>query len=349
MTYTAGTTGNPKGAYRSRGTEPAVIERYVRWFELRPDDVHLAAGPLYHSAPGAFASFQAILGATVVVMPRFDAEEALRLVERHRCTTTFMAPTLLQRITALPAAVRARYDVSSMRVIIVAAAPCPFEVKRSVMELFGEVLYEFYGSSELGVNTLMLPEEQLVKPGSCGRVVEGVEVEVLDDDGRELPRGQPGELWIRSPQEITEYWRNEEATAASRRDGYFTVGDVGYLDDDGYLYIVDRKRDMVISGGVNVCTTEVENVIHGHPEVWDVAVIGIPSDEWGETVHAIVQPRPGAELDGETLLAWVAERLADYKKPRSLELRAELPRDDAGKIRKRDLREPFWAGRDRRV
>jgi acyl-CoA synthetase (AMP-forming)/AMP-acid ligase II len=195
----------------------------------------------------------------------------------------------------------------------------------------------------------MLPEEQLVKPGSCGRVVEGVEVEVLDDDGRELPRGQPGELWIRSPQEITEYWRNEEATAASRRDGYFTVGDVGYLDDDGYLYIVDRKRDMVISGGVNVCTTEVENVIHGHPEVWDVAVIGIPSDEWGETVHAIVQPRPGAELDGETLLAWVAERLADYKKPRSLELRAELPRDDAGKIRKRDLREPFWAGRDRRV
>jgi acyl-CoA synthetase (AMP-forming)/AMP-acid ligase II len=349
MTYTAGTTGNPKGAYREQGTDPAVVQSYIRWFDLRPGDVHLVAGPLYHSAPGAFAAFNTILGGTNVLMPRFDPEAALQAIERHRVTTTFMAPILLQRIVRLPEDVRARYDVSSMRSIVMAAAPCPFEVKRRVMELFGEVLYEFYGSSELGCNAVMRPEDQLRKPGSCGRPCEGIEIKVLDEEGRELPPGQPGELYIKSPQVITEYWHNEEATRQARRGELFSVGDVGYLDDEGFLYISDRKRDMVISGGVNICTTEVENAIHAHPDVWDVAVFGIPDQEWGESVHAVVQPKPGARVEAEPLLDWLRERLAHYKLPRSVELRDALPRDEAGKIRKRDLREPFWQGRATRV
>jgi acyl-CoA synthetase (AMP-forming)/AMP-acid ligase II len=349
MTYTAGTTGNPKGAYRARGTDPKVIESYARWFDLRPGDVHLVAGPLYHSAPAAFAAFNTIFGGTNVVLRRFDAERALAAIERHRVQTTFMAPILLQRLAGLPADVRGRYDVSSIRSIVVAAAPCPFEVKRQILQMFGPVLYEFYGSSEVGCNAVMRPEDQLRKPGSCGRAADGVEIRVLGDDGRELPAGEVGELFIRSPQVITEYWRNPDATSAAQRGDFFSVGDVGTFDEEGFLYIVDRKRDMVISGGVNICTTEVENAIHAHPEVWDVAVIGIPDSEWGESVHAIVQPRSGGSLDGEELLSWLRGRLADYKRPRSVEVRADLPRDEAGKIRKRDLREPFWRGHTKRV
>jgi acyl-CoA synthetase (AMP-forming)/AMP-acid ligase II len=349
MTYTAGTTGNPKGAYRAQGTDPGVIQSYARWFDLRPGDVHLVAGPLYHSAPAAFAAFTTILGGTNVVLRRFDAESALAAIERHRVQTTFMAPILLQRLVGLPPDVRTRYDLTSMRAIVVAAAPCPFEVKRNVMEMFGQVLYEFYGSSEVGCNAVMRPEDQLRKPGSCGRPVEGVEIRVLSDDGHELPAGETGELFIQSPQVITEYWRNPDATSAARRGDHFSVGDVGYLDDEGFLYIVDRKRDMVISGGVNICTTEVENAIHAHPDIWDVVVIGIPDAEWGEAVHAIVQPRPGASLAGDELIPWLHDRLADYKRPRTVEVRAELPRDEAGKIRKRELREPFWRGHEKRV
>jgi acyl-CoA synthetase (AMP-forming)/AMP-acid ligase II len=349
MTYTAGTTGNPKGAYRAEGTDPAILHSYARWFDLQPGDVHLVAGPLYHSAPAFFAAFNTILGGTNVMLPRFDPEAALAAIERQRVTTTFMAPILLQRIVRLEPDVRARHDLSSMRVVVVAAAPCPFEVKRRVMETFGEVLYEFYGSSELGCNAVMRPEDQLRKPGSCGRPCEGVEIAVLDEQGRELPPGEAGELYIRSPQVITGYWRNERATAEAKRGDLFSVGDVGYLDDEGFLYITDRKRDMVISGGVNICTTEVENAIHTHPDVWDVAVFGIPDDEWGESVHAVVQPQSGRTLDPAQLAGWLRPRLADYKQPRSIEVRDELPRDEAGKIRKRDLREPYWQARSERV
>ena len=349
MTYTAGTTGNPKGAYRASGVDPKAIQDQFRWFDLRPGDVHLAAGPLYHSAPGSFAGLHLILGGTAVLMRRFDPETALRLIEEHRVNNTFMAPTLLKRIVSLPDEVRKRYDLSSMHSIVVAAAPCPFEVKRRVMDLFGPVLYEFYGASETGVNTLMRPEEQLEKPGSCGRLAEGVEMKILDDAGNECPRGIPGEIWVKAPSLITEYYNNPKATSEARRGEYFSVGDVAYFDDDGYLFVVDRKRDMIISGGVNICSTEVENVIHAHPGVWDVAVIGIPDEEWGESVHAIVQPKPGESLEADDVAEFVKLHLADYKKPRSIEIRADLPRDEAGKIRKRELREPFWAGHTKRV
>lgn len=348
MTYTAGTTGNPKGAYRER-MDSSATAGWLSSFDLQSGDVHLVAGPLYHSAPGAFALITGMLGGTNVIMRRFDPERALQLIEEHKVQTTFMAPTLLQRLAGLPEDVRKRYDLSSMRVIIVAAAPCPFELKRRIIEMFGEVLYEFYGSSEAGINTVMRPEEQLRKPGSCGKVAPGNEIVILDEEGNECPPGVPGEVYIKNPAIITEYYKKPEETKSSWRGDFFTVGDVGYFDEDGYLYIVDRKRDMVISGGANIYCAEIENVIHSHPKVWDVAVFGVPDEEWGERVHAVVQPRPGERLSEQEIAGYVSENLADYKKPRSVEFREELPRDEAGKIRKRDLREPYWEGRQRRV
>lgn len=346
MLYTAGTTGQPKGALRKGAV--ARGER-VNIFNLSSRTAHLVAGPLYHSAPYAFAGLNLALGGANVVMPRYDAEEALRLIDAHSVAWTFMAPTLLARIVNLPDPTKKRYDVSSMTTIIVAAAPCPFELKRRVMDLFGPVLYEFYGASETGMNTLITPQEHARKPGSCGRVVEGQELKVLDDEGNVCPPGVPGEIWVKAPGMIDEYYRNPQATKESRRGEFFSVGDVGYFDEDGYLYICDRKRDMIISGGANIYCAEIENVIHAHPNVWDVAVIGIPNEEWGEQVHAIVQPKPGCKLSDSDVIRWVGEHLADYKRPKSVEFRDDFPRDEAGKIRKRDLREPFWAGRATRV
>jgi acyl-CoA synthetase (AMP-forming)/AMP-acid ligase II len=350
MLYTAGTTGRPKGALR-RGAVRGAIAGPERGsaFDLEPGAAHLVAGPMYHSAPLAFAGVNLLLGGPNVVMRRFDPSDALRLIESYKIRWTFMAPTLLMRIVNLPEETRQRYDVSSMTTIICAAAPCPFELKRRVMELFGPVLYEFYGASETGMNTLIRPDEHARKPGSCGKVVGGQEIKILDDDGTECATGVPGEIWVKAPGMIDEYYKDPEKTAESRRGEFFSVGDVGYFDDEGYLYVCDRKRDMIISGGANIYCAEIENVIHAHPKVWDVAVIGIPNDEWGEQVHAIVQPKPDETLRSQDIIQWVGSHLADYKKPRSVEFRADFPRDEAGKIRKRDLREPFWAGRETRV
>ena len=350
MLYTSGTTGLPKGAHRRSGLAGSGGggER-ANTFNLKPATPHLAAGPLYHSAPYAFAGVNLVLGGANVVMRRFEPEEALRLIDEHKVTWTFMAPTLLKRIVDLPDDVKSRYDVSSMSTIIVAAAPCPFELKRRVLELFGPSLYEFYGASETGMNTIMTPDEHLSKPGSCGRVVTGQDIKIVDENGNECPIGVPGEIYIKAAGVIDEYYKNPEATTEAWRDDYFTVGDVGYFDADGYLYVSDRKKDMIISGGVNIYCAEIENVIHAHPDVWDVAVIGIPNEEFGEQVHAIVQPKPDAELAEADIIRWVGEHLADYKKPRSVEFRDDFPRDDAGKIRKRLLREPFWADRTTRV
>ena len=349
MLYTSGTTGNPKGAHRRARAGGSTATSSGNHFNVQPATPHLAAGPLYHSAPYAFAAAGVTLGGGVVVMRRFDPEDALRLIEKYKAAWTFMAPTLLMRIVNLPDEVKQRYDVSSMTSIVVAAAPCPFDVKRRVLELFGPSLYEFYGASETGMNTLMTPDEHLKKPGACGKVIEGQNVKILDEEHNECPTGVPGEIYIKAPGMIDEYYKNEQATKDSWLGEYFTVGDVGYFDDDGYLYISDRKKDMIISGGVNIYCAEIENAIHAHPKVWDVAVIGIPNEEFGEQVHAIVQPKPDETLTEGEVIAWVGEHLADYKKPRSVEFRDEFPRDEAGKIRKRELREPFWEGRTTKV
>ena len=350
MVYTAGTTGKPKGALR-RVTDPkAILPRLAALDCLDPAQVHLVAGPLYHSAPGGFALYAQMVGGTVVVMRKFDPEEALRLVERHRCTTTFMAPTLLKRIVDLPAEVRARYDVSSMRSLVIAAAPCPMRVKEQALAMFGPVLYEFYGSTELGVNTVLRPEDVLRKPGSCGRAAPGVELAILDDDGRRTAPGTPGELFVRRYDGVfDEYYRNPAATAQTSRGEWMSVGDVAWMDAEGFVYICDRKRDMIISGGVNIYPAEIEDALHRHPAVEDAAVFGVPDPDWGERVHAAVQLRPGRGVTPGELLEFCRAHLADYKTPREVSFHEAFPRDTAGKLVKRLLREPYWAGRQTRV
>ena len=350
MVYTAGTTGKPKGALR-RVTDPkAILPRLAALDCLDPAQVHLVAGPLYHSAPGGFALYAQMVGGTVVVMRKFDPEEALRLVERHRCTTTFMAPTLLKRVVDLPAEVRGRYDVSSMRSLVIAAAPCPMRVKEQALAMFGPVLYEFYGSTELGVNTVLRPEDVLRKPGSCGRAAPGVELAILDDDGRRAAPGTPGELFVRRYNGVfDEYYRNPTATAQTSRGEWMSVGDVAWMDDEGFVYICDRKRDMIISGGVNIYPAEIEDALHRHPAVEDAAVFGVPDPDWGERVHAAVQLRPGRGVTPGELLEFCRAHLADYKTPREVSFHEAFPRDTAGKLVKRLLREPYWAGRQTRV
>ena len=350
MVYTAGTTGKPKGALRRVIDAAGLLPRLAALDCVDPSHVHLVAGPLYHSAPGGFALYAHLVGATVVVMRKFDAEDALRHIERHRCTTTFMAPTLLKRIVDLPAAVRARYDVHSMRSIVMAAAPCPMRVKAQVLEMFGPVLYEFYGSTELGVNTVLRPEDVLRKPGSCGRAAPGVELAVWDDDGRPVPAGTPGELFVRRYSGVfDEYYKNPTATAQTSRGEWMSVGDVAWIDAEGFVYICDRKRDMIISGGVNIYPAEIEDVLHRHPAIEDAAVFGVPDAEWGERVHAAVELRAGMMATERDVVEFCRAHLADYKAPREVSFHADFPRDTAGKLVKRLLREPYWAGRATRV
>jgi len=350
MVYTAGTTGKPKGALRRALDPAAVLPRLAALNCLDSTQVHLVAGPLYHSAPGGFALYAHMVGGTVVVMRRFDPEEALRLIERHRCTTTFMAPTLVKRIVDLPATVRARYDVTSMRSLVIAAAPCPMRVKEQALDLFGPVLYEFYGSTELGVNTVLRPEDVLRKPGSCGRAAPGVELAILDDDGRGVAPGSPGELYVRRYEGVfDEYYRNPAATAQTARGEWMSVGDVAWMDEEGFVYICDRKRDMIISGGVNIYPAEIEDALHRHPAVEDVAVFGVPDAEWGERVHAAIQLRAGHHVSARELMDFCRAHVADYKTPREVSFHDEFPRDSAGKLVKRLLREPHWAGRQSRI
>jgi fatty-acyl-CoA synthase/long-chain acyl-CoA synthetase len=350
MIYTGGTTGRPKGALRS-AVDPQIVLGAMQALGMIHDaHVHLVAGPLYHSAPGGFATFATMLGGSVVVMRRFDPEQALALIQRYRVTSTFMAPTLVKRILDLPEAVRAGYDVRSMRALIVAAAPCPMRVKEEALRYFGPSFYEFYGSTELGINTILAPEDVLRKPGSCGRAAPGIEIQLLDDTGAPVPPGQPGEVYVRRfGGMFDEYYKNPDGTRETRRGEWHSVGDVAWADEEGFYYICDRKRDMIISGGVNIYPAEIEDVLHRHPAVEDVAVFGVPDEDWGERVHAAVQLRPGQAADPEALRAFARRHLADYKVPREVSFHTDFPRDAAGKLLKRLLRDPYWAGRARRI
>ena len=346
--YTSGTTGNPKGAYRPAGVPGEDILRMIQTFGLSATDVHLLAGPFYHSAPSFFTSVHLLLGATVVVQARFNEVEALQLIDRHRITNTFMAPTLLQRLCDVPEEIAARFDTSSLRAIILGAAPCPHALKMRAIERFGQSLWEFYGATETAIVTILRPEDQLRKPGSCGKAAQGQEIRLLDPAGNLIPDGVPGEVWTRSPW-LAEYYHNPEATAKSMKDGFFSVGDIAYRDSEGYYYICDRKIDMIISGGVNIYPAEIEATLSAHPAILDVAVIGVPDEQWGEAVKAVVALRPGKSASAEELIAFCTERLADYKKPRSVDFVDELPRNPAGKLLKNKIRESYWASTGRSI
>jgi len=350
MIYTGGTTGKPKGAVRSGVNRRLTLDLMQALGMIHEGQVHLVAGPLYHSAPGSFALFTTVLGGTVVVMRKFEPEQALHLIHTHQVTSTFMAPTLVKRILDLPEAVRARYDVASMKSLVVAAAPCPMRVKEEALRYFGPCFYEFYGSTELGVNTILTPADVLRKPGSCGRAAPNVELALLDDDGRPVAVGEPGEVYIRRFEGMFDgYYKNAEATSQTRRGEWYSVGDVARVDAEGYYYIGDRKRDMIISAGVNIYPAEIEDALHRHPAVEDVAVFGVPDEDWGERVHAAIQIRPGHTLTADEVRAFAREHLADYKVPREVSFPEEFPRDTAGKLIKRMLRDPYWAGRDRTI
>jgi long-chain acyl-CoA synthetase len=253
----------------------------------------------------------------------------------------------VKRIVDLSDEVRRQYDVSSMRALIVAAAPFPGDVKRRAAEYFGNSVWEFYGATETGIVTAIGPDDLLRKPDSCGRPMPGVEVALLDDEGNDVGVGRPGELWTRSAGTFGEYLNKPEATSSNFRDGFFTVGDVAYRDEEGYIFVCDRKIDMIISGGVNVYPAEVEAALHTHPDVEDCAVIGVPDAEWGEQIKAVVKLRGGAGAGEEELKQFLGERLADYKRPRSIDFVDDFPRDVAGKLLKRLIRQPYWdaAGR----
>jgi fatty-acyl-CoA synthase/long-chain acyl-CoA synthetase len=351
MIYTSGTTGHPKGAVRHGTGDPEQLRALIGLIGYRPDDVYLSTGPLYHSGPGGFMGIAFALGNTVVLQRRFDPEDWLRLLEKYRVTTTFSAPTPIRMVCSLPAAVKARYDRSSMRRMIANAAPWSFALKKAYLADFpADSLFEVYGSTELGVNTVLEPKDQLRKPGSCGRPSPGVEVRLLDDEGRQVTKPhEPGELFVRSKSVFASYHKAEDKYDADRRGDFHTVGDVAYFDEEGFFFICDRKKDMIISGGMNIYPAEIEAVLESHPDVYDVAVIGVPSEEWGESVHAVVVPQPDRRLDAEAVMAYAREHLAGYKIPRSVSFLDELPRTGSGKILKRVLREPFWRGYDRRV
>jgi long-chain acyl-CoA synthetase len=276
-------------------------------------------------------------------MPRFDAERALRIIASERITTTFLVPTMLNRIVNLPAETLAAHDVRSIRTIVTGASPCPQSVKEKVIAYFGDhCLLESYGSTEVGIVTRMLPEDHLKKPGSCGKILENVQVRIVDGDGRALPCGELGEIVVKTPVMIERYLN--EGAPRELNDGFFATGDVGRVDDDGYLYIVDRKKDMIIAGGVNIDPAEIENSLRRHPAVLDAAVFGIPHPELGEQVKAVVECVDGHSVSEPDLLAFVAKELAAYKRPRSVEFVEEIPRNAAGKPLKAQLRAPYWAG-----
>ena len=358
MNYTSGTTGKPKGVRRplpplDPDTIATLFTGFLSMFGIKPEDgnVHIVGSPLYHTAVLVFASSSMHLGHPVVLMEKWGPEDCLRLIEKYRVTTSHMVPTQFHRMLALPPDVRAKYDCSSTRTMVHAAAPCPPEVKRRMLDWWGDSIFEYYAATE-GGGTLVTPQEWRKFPGTVGRPWPGADIKIFDDAEKELATGLQGTVYMRLGQADFEYHKDKEKTRKNRIGNYFTVGDVGYLNDEGYLFLCDRKIDMIISGGANIYPAEIENVLLTHPKIADVAVFGIPNADWGEEVKAVVEPAagvaPGPALAAE-LLDFCKDKLAKFKTPKTIDFLAELPRDPNGKLYKRKLRDPYWANRERAI
>ena len=352
MIYTSGTTGHPKGVRRDAATPEqaaAYVAMIARVYGLVPGVRALVAGPLYHASPNAYGR-QALPNAEVLVLQsKFDPEQTLAMIERHRISHVVAVPTMFVRLLKLPPEVRARYDVSSLRWVTHTGAPCAIEVKRDLMAWWGPVVYETYGGSEVGTATLATPDDARAFPGSVGVPTPGTRIAFYGDDGQRLPDGEVGEIYMRVPAYADFTYLNQPGKRqAVERDGLISVGDIGYLRD-GHLYLCDRRSDMVISAGTNIYPAEIEMVLLQCPGVHDCAVFGIPDDEFGESLAAAVEPMPGATLTVAAVQDFLSARLSGYKVPKRVDFHAALPREDSGKIFKRRLRDPFWQGVGRRI
>ncbi|MEI9988497.1 MAG: AMP-binding protein [Rhizomicrobium sp.] len=351
MLYTSGTTGRPKGVHRPHGvaTPPQFAGSNAGY---DPDtDVQMCAGPGYHAAPLAFdIAIPQASGVPIAFMgERWDTEEVFRTIQARRVTHAHLVPIMMQRMLAAPAEMKARYDLSSLKMIVHGAAPCPPEVKRAMMDWLGPILFEYYAGSEGGAGFYIHADEWLKKPGSVGRRPALMRVKILDEEGNELPAGQAGLIYHETAKlNPFTYYKDDKKTAASHRGEFFTLGDIGYFDEDDYLFLTGRSAEIIISGGVNIYPQEVDNEIIQHPAVEDVCTIGVPNAEWGEEVKSVVLLKPGvapSEALKQEIIDFVRPRLAGFKVPRSIDFVAELPRSAAGKIKRGDVRRPFWDGR----
>jgi long-chain acyl-CoA synthetase len=347
LVYTSGTTGKKKAIEHPLPTiDPDdaadASKTFGQAFAFEPlAGVHLVSAGMHHGGCRVFYMGALNIGQSLVIMAKFDPEHALQLIEQYSVTTAYMVPTQFVRLLRLPDATKGRYRIDSLSSVVHSAAPCPLEIKKQMMDWWGPVIWETYGGTE-GAATIAKPWRWLEKPGTVGRAIRGMRVHIVDDDGKDLPPHVAGMVYMEPEARSFSYYRDDELTAQSYRGRSFTIGDVGYLDEDGYLFIVDRKKDMIISGGVNVYPAEIEAVLVSHPSVADAAVLGQPDPEWGERVCAFVQVAPGVEAGQELaaeLVAYVRERLDSYKCPRQVWFREKLPRNEAGKLVKRDLKE----------
>lgn len=356
--YTSGTTGLPKGVAPPTPTSLAHLKQMQEYaasvaqvIRGRNGDVALCSLPFSHGAGPALVRACISAGNRMVFMRRFDPERALQLIERDQISVWIAVPTMLKRIADLPKDVFKKYNVATLRSLQTGAAPVPHSLKRWVIENIGKgVLSEGYGATEVGMIAYLGPDMQERKPGSSGALHKHVEISVRDPDGNVLPGGQVGEFWIRTPIAIRSYLNEPPLDVSTRdADGFFRIGDVGYLDEDGYVYVTDRVKDMIISGGVNIYPAEIETALGKHPAVRDAAVVGIPHEEFGEQVKAFVELKAGQKVTPDELLDFAKDHLASYKRPKSIDIVPELPRNIMGKVLKRELREPYWKGRERRI
>ncbi len=357
MLYTSGTTGRPKGVRRPRAAPAAAGGDRTAPDRAHPlrhqSSVVLCTGPLYHAAPLAFnLTLPLLAGATIVMMDHWGADKTLQLIEQHRVTHSHMVSTMFQRLLALPEEQRLRFDLRSLERVDHGAAPTPVHVKQAILDWWGPVLYEYYAGTE-GGGTSIGPEEWLAKPGSVGRVTRGRELSILDDHGNPVPENQVGAVYFSSPSEgAFEYFGDEEKTRNAYRGDAFTLGDRGYVDEDGYLFLTGRTSELIISGGVNIYPAEVDAVLLMHPSVADVGTVGVPNDEFGEEVKAVVELEPGTPASNElaaALIEFCRSHLAHFKCPRSVDFVTTLPRSDAGKVMRRQVRAPYWEGRAREI
>lgn len=358
MQYTSGTTGKPKGVLRKQANPAKAAEMQqliTAVFQFEPEsgkDCGLVTGPLYHSGPFNLCMQTPLTaGIGIVMMDRWEPERTLELIQQHRITHSFFVPTMFSRMLQLPESTRAQYDLSSLRFVIHGAAPCARETKQAMMDWFGPIIWEMFAGTE-GPGTIVSPQEWLAKPGTVGKPAPG-QVRILDDEGAPVPAGEEGQIWIANPADSQfEYYKAPEKTAAAQRDGYFTAGDIGCLDADGYLFLTGRSAETIISGGVNIYPQEIDDVLLRHEAVADVACVGVPNTEWGEEVKALVQLRPGVdgtEALAQALIAHCEAHLAKQKIPRTVEFLDTIPRSEAGKVYRRALRDRYWQNESRKI